>query len=170
MNYEVSSPPGLRYEPVFQSEEGSPINFKLQRAPFPRPYPIYTVDLSAPLDPEHIERVVAFAGDATTAMGLINDLSTLPNLDDIPIDPTLFKFTHALEHLTAIHLARISLSALFQLKLQGIPGGRTTIYQESLNGNKKFHIGFSLTPGFSPSVSHEQRSIKSACVEVSGIK
>lgn len=171
MGHELVSTPGLDNEMIFEAAGTSPVPFKLGKMFIPHSdRSCYVVTLTALLDDAHLERVVALARKATVAIGNIDDLDFTPNTDHFPVDLTNFRFTHALEHLTVIHLARISLSALIQFKFHGIPGGKTTIYREASENERKFHIGFSLTPGLSPSPEYEQMSIKNACTEISQVK
>lgn len=159
----------LPEETVFNAEEGAPIPFRLHKV-IPRPgIHCYTVTLGIALDEEHLERVIALARQATAKLGSIDDLDVSLDVNKFPVDPTLFRFTHALEHLTTSHLAKLSLYALFQIKLSKDPAAKTTVYQGGGN-DQRFFIGFSLKPNLAPLPTLEQESVQNACLEVSQLQ
>lgn len=115
---------------------------------------------------DKIDKVVDMAREVTLQLGSPDDLDIVPDVSKIPVDPVLYRFTHALEHLAVAHLA-ITLPSVLG-KLQDGPAGKTTVYRES--GKKRCFVGFSLTEGLPPTPLHELTSIKAACSAVAGLK
>lgn len=160
----------LPEEAMFSAEAGVAIPFRLHKV-FPRPgVHCYTVTLAITLDERHLGRVVALAKQATAKLGCIDDLDVSPDITKFPFDPTLFRFTHALKHLTVFHLARLSLSALFQIKLGKDPSAKTIIIYQGGENGQIFFIGFSLNSNLVSQPTLEQKSIQNACLEISRVQ
>lgn len=143
------------------------IPFKLDKWVIPHPNATcYIVTLPVPPRAGLLDRVVSIARDVTLQLGSPDDLDIVPDIRQIPIDPVLYKFTHALEHLAVANLAIRNASVL--AKLQEGPAGKTTVYREM--GQDRYFVGFSLTAGLPPTPSHELTSIKTACTVVANLQ
>lgn len=150
---------------VFRAEETATIPFEVERLTTP---PCYVVNLQDGIAAARLEKVVAIARQATLEFGGIDDLDTLPDVNQFPVDIRHFQLTHCLEHLVVLNLVRTNPLARLQWWLSPGKVGHTTIYRSKTNPEYRL-VGFSLAPGFSPSPEAELTSLQGICSAVSQI-
>jgi hypothetical protein len=135
---------------------------RVKYAPFEPAY--YVVCPTTLLSDLYIAQVASLAADETIKNGVVNDLDRLPNPEQFSYDKNLFLLTHSLEHLSAIELANLSLSALFALTTEGQSLAGTAF--ASAETQPTPFIGFSFRKNLVPDYQYQVEAIRRSCLKI----
>lgn len=157
------------FSTVYYEDPKSPLRFRVDKDAVPvLNQDCYTVVLANSINLTALQEVVSLARQSTVDLAgkAADDLDRVPDTIKYGVDPSLYQFTHALEHLAVVCIAVRDESALRKINLQQIPGGKTTVYPAISSCLATPLIGFSFTPGLARSTDFEKECIRTACIVV----